>query len=248
MAKHQIGILGYGRFGRIMMRLLASDHEVFFYDVNDNLHQEQSFKPLQDLLKLPVLILAVPINQMETVLKQISAHLSTQTVIDVCSVKIYPTQLMLNYLPEKVNVIATHPMFGPDSYGSQGQKNMMMYPARVSKAIFQQWHDYFLAKDLNVCIMSPEQHDRESAFSQSLTHFLGRVLNEINLQDTDISTEGYRSLLKIVEQTCNDSWELFQDILQYNPYGETMIEQLNAATDNVVHKLKSSNQRGDDGK
>ena len=36
-------------------------------------------------------------------------------IVDVCSVKEYPVQWMRELLPANVSILATHPMFGPDS-------------------------------------------------------------------------------------------------------------------------------------
>ena len=244
MNSDPIGILGYGRFGRVMMRLLSPEHDVFFYDVNEALYQETHFKPLLELLKLPTLILAVPIGRLEKLLQQIGPQIKTKTVIDVCSDKIYPTKWMLQYLPKETNIIATHPMFGPDSYESNN-KNMMMYPVRISAKLFHLWQAYFTGKNIHISLMTPEQHDKETAFSQNLTHFLGRVLGQLTLQDTEVATVGYKSLLKIVQQTCNDSWELFYDMFHYNPYSELMIEKLNIAKNDIVAKLEGEKTHGE---
>ena len=42
-------------------------------------------------------------------------------------------------------------------------------------------------------------------------------------------TEGYKALHKLVNQTCNDTWELFEDIQNYNPYTQKMISELNVS-------------------
>lgn len=35
--------------------------------------------------------------------------------VDVLSVKVFPKQLLLNHLPSEMDILCTHPMFGPDS-------------------------------------------------------------------------------------------------------------------------------------
>lgn len=35
--------------------------------------------------------------------------------VDVLSVKVFPKQLLLNHLPAEMDIVCTHPMFGPDS-------------------------------------------------------------------------------------------------------------------------------------
>ena len=60
--------------------------------------------------------LAVPVPMLGECLAGIAPHLRPgQVVVDVCSVKAGPAALMRRLLPEGVEILATHPMFGPQS-------------------------------------------------------------------------------------------------------------------------------------
>jgi prephenate dehydrogenase len=85
--------------------------------------------------------------------------------------------------------------------------------------------------------MSPEQHDRLAAYSQGVTHYVGRVLRELELEETPIDTQGFKILRSLIDQTCNDSWELFRDLQLYNPYTRDMRERMEAALEIVNAKL-----------
>ena len=74
--------------------------------------------------------------------------------------------------------------------------------------------------------MTPDAHDKGAAMSQGITHFIGRVLSESGISSTKINTLGFNELLGVIEQTCNDSWNLFKDLQNYNPYTAEMIEKL----------------------
>jgi prephenate dehydrogenase len=65
-----------------------------------------------------------------------------------------------------------------------------------------------------------------AASSQGITHFIGRVLSEAGVVSTPINTLGFNDLLAVIEQTCNDSWDLFRDLQKYNPYTNEMIDNL----------------------
>ena len=80
-----------------------------------------------------------------------------------------------------------------------------------------------------VSLEDAEEHDMMAARSQGLTHFVGRVIDDFGTNQTRIDTEGYKALHKLVNQTCNDSWELFEDIQNFNPYTEKMISELNGS-------------------
>ena len=53
-----------------------------------------------------------------------------------------------------------------------------------------------------------------------------RLLAELKLQPTLIDTHGYEKLLEVMGQTCNDSWQLFLDLQNYNPYAPKMRKDL----------------------
>ncbi len=64
--------------------------------------------------------------------------------------------------------------------------------------------------------MSCEEHDRLAASSQFITHTVGRVLGKLDLSDTGINTKGYESLMSLVNNTANDSFDLYYGLFLYN--------------------------------
>ncbi|NBK24364.1 MAG: prephenate dehydrogenase/arogenate dehydrogenase family protein, partial [Spirochaetia bacterium] len=160
-------------------------------------------------------------------------------VMDTCSVKLYPAKLMREKLPKQVQCIATHPMFGPDS-GKNGVEGLpfVICPVNCEQKVLQDWVSEFKRWNLQVLSMSCEQHDREAAWSQGITHFIGRTLSELNLGETELATTGYRTLMTVVEQTCNDPLQLFYDLQRYNPYARQMRMGLKGALDTVMEALK----------
>ena len=84
-----------------------------------------------------------------------------------------------------------------------------------------------------------DEHDRIAASSQGITHFIGRVLDESGVRSTDINTLGFNELLGVIEQTCNDSWDLFSDLQKFNPYTNEMIDNLVATIVNIHKQIKN---------
>ncbi len=52
MITTSIGIIGYGRFGRILKDLFAEDYAIFFYDSDERLQQEPNFKAFNEIIQL----------------------------------------------------------------------------------------------------------------------------------------------------------------------------------------------------
>ena len=236
----QVGIYGLGRFGGFWAAQLARHFTVCAY--SRRLHRPPVGVRMvseRQVLRCPVLILCVAISALEEVVARIAPHLRPHTlVMDTCSIKGFAAQAMERRLSPPVQILATHPMFGPDSArnGVAGQP-IILCPVRISSALLQEWQIRFAAMGLRVMMMTADQHDREAAITQGITHYLGRVLAEMGLSESTISTVGYRKLREIVEQTCNDSLQLFLDLQRYNPFTAEMRERLERALSTVRAQL-----------
>jgi prephenate dehydrogenase len=195
-----------------------------------------------EIATLPAVFLCVAISSLEEVLTRLGDRLTPGTlVMDTCSVKTYPVGLMERILPAGVSILGTHPMFGPDS-GSAGVTGlpMILCPARIGERDLARWRGFFQSLGLAVTVMSPQAHDEEAAFTQGVAHYVGRVLKELGVRPSGIATLGYRKLLEIVEQTCNDPWQLFLDLQRYNPYTRAMRSRLAGAIETVMAAIDDS--------
>ena len=116
----EIGIIGFGRFGKLLTKYLSEDFKVYIFnrsDKNEEIKKTNGIPAsLEEVCKKDVVIPCVPISQFEETLNEIKGLLKENSlIIDVCSVKEYPVEVMKKILPEKTQILATHPMFGPDS-------------------------------------------------------------------------------------------------------------------------------------
>lgn len=240
MKRETIGIIGYGRFGRFWGDLLAPDHRILAADVAGR--GDARLLPTSEVCAASqTIFLCVPINQVEQVVQEIAPHLRPGTVVfDTCSVKVHPAHVLATQLGTRaeLTLIASHPMFGPDSAAS-GVEGLPMVVWRVAgdERIYDEWCAYLRDLGIRTVEMAPDEHDRLAAYSQGVTHYVGRVLSNLDLHPTPIDTQGFTILRSLIEQTCNDSWELFQDLQTYNPYTREMRVRLQAALDEVYRAL-----------
>ena len=196
----------------------------------------------EEACRQKILILAVPISAMRKTLVRIAQNLSPGAlVVDVCSVKEYPVGLMYELLPKQVSILATHPMFGPDSAADslEGRK-IVVCRERVKIKAYQKIIEYLKSKGLVVIETSPEAHDRQIAISLALTHFIGRSLSEFGAVPLDIDTEGYQRLLHVLGVVENDTWQLFEDMNNYNPYAFESRQAFISAVETIHGKLEKS--------
>ena len=223
-----IGIIGYGRFGRLVVQNLSAEFDVVVYTRSsgkaENIREAGGrLVPLKAACRQKLVVLCVPISAMQATLKEIAPLLTEgTTVIDVCSVKTYPTRWMHDLLPDTVEILATHPMFGPDSASKSLRRHkMVLCPERIDPKRYLKIKAWLEGKGLNIIETSADQHDRQIAVSLALTHFIGRSLSEFGAFQLDIDTEGYKRLLHILEVVSNDTWQLFEDMNHYNPYAQS---------------------------
>ncbi len=228
-----VGIIGQGRFGQLLKTLLESDFNVVTYD-----KQIDSPATLTRVLAQETVFIATPIRHLESVIRDIAGKLvEGALVIDVCSVKVHAATIMQHYLPEHVDILATHPLFGPDSYETGKSSTIVCCNIRDQAQRYWHWKRFFEAKNLHVLELSAEEHDRMMAKSQSLTHLLGRGLKAIDAAPTGLDTQGYQQLLRIMTHTCNDSWELFYDLQRYNPFATAQNQQFLEALQDLMQKI-----------
>jgi len=228
-ARETVGIIGFGAFGHLIATHLRAHFTLFAYDpatktrgwddVLGVVHAD-----LESAAACDIVILATPVDQMAAALVAIRDHLRPGAlVLDVGSVKLIPARLMRDLLPDTVEAIGTHPLFGPQSgrYGIAGLK-MAVCPihtplhgrsrARRLAAFVRK------ALKLRVFITTPEAHDQEAAMVQGLTHLIAKVLVQMEPLPTRMTTASFDRLMQAVDMVRYDAAEVFLAIERLNPY------------------------------
>ncbi len=246
----RVGVYGLGRFGSFWASELARHFSVKGYSRSQHRKTPDGVERVSEheIAQTPVLFLCVAISALEEVIGRLSGLLRPGAlVLDTCSIKVYPVSLMERLLPAGVEIMATHPMFGPDSakHGVDGLP-LVLWPVRVSDDTLAYWKRFFGSIGLNIVQMTPEEHDREAAFTQGVTHYIGRVVADLGLRESPIGTLGYQKLLQIAEQTCNDPWQLFVDLQRFNPYTRDMRRMLHESLDRIMGELEGLSSNAQD--
>src|SRR3989344_4616455 len=240
----KIGLIGFGRFGKLIVNHLSDDFEFYVYNKSDKRREIKENDAIPSSLKeacdQDLVIMAVPISELETTLKNIKGLLRKNSiVIDVCSVKEYPVKLMKSILPKNVQILGTHSMFGPDSaYDSLQGRKIVLCRIRMNDKDYSQVKRFLESKQLDIIEASPEQHDMETAKSLVLTHFIGRALIDMKAAALDMDTRAYRDLIRILDTVKNDTWQLFEDMNKHNKYSKAIREGLIKSLNKLNKKLK----------
>jgi chorismate mutase/prephenate dehydrogenase len=170
-----------------------------------------------------VVIVAVPIAATVDVVKEIAPHVRTGAcLMDITSIKRAPLEAMLEAAPEGVDVVGSHPMFGPHGVDFDRQKVVLCKGrgdgsfARVKKL-----YESFGAETIEA---SAEEHDAQMALIQVLVHektmVLGSVLERLKAdlgRSLQFASPIYRTELAMIGRMFSQRAELYADILTVNP-------------------------------
>lgn len=196
---------------------------------------------LEEALRQPYVVPCMPAAPLDTFLRAHGSKIRPGSlVIDVCSVKLKPVKALKRYLPAGVQILATHPLFGPAS-ASGGLKNhkLMFYPVRISDIRLNRIKNFLRAAlGLRLIECAPQQHDQAMAYVLGLSHYIGRTAQIMGLPASPLATKAYEDLLDMKNVQGNDSLELFRSIVLDNPYGTQTLRQFKRAQRQLDKQLK----------
>ncbi len=242
-SKKKLGLIGLGAFGKLAARHLRRHFEVVATDAADRSAEAAAlgigWGSLEDAAGLPFVILAVPVQSFTEVLEGIRGIVRPGALlIDVASVKEVPAREMVRLLPDSVEILGTHPMFGPQSAASglEGHR-VVLCPVRTQRlGAARAFLEEKLGLDVHVC--DPETHDRDIAQTQALAQFVGRALAQLDESTSPVRTPGYNQFREVAETVGEDTWELFTAIQNLNPYAAAMRAELLGHLSDLQDRLR----------
>jgi prephenate dehydrogenase len=166
----------------------------------------------------------------ETVKKIASAVKDGQAIMDICSIKEFPVQVMHENLKRGL-VLGTHPVFGPGSNGVK-HKAYVLTPTRKEEEVYAKEFKKWLEKEeAHVFIMTPQKHDELMSIVLGFTHFLGLAACETLLEQPSfpaskkLAGTTYRMLVTLAESVALETPDLYANV-QTKLAGLSKIEEL----------------------
>lgn len=237
-----VGIVGFGAFGALIARHLAGHCCLLAFDPHP-LRERPADSPvrscdLPEIAHCDVVVLAVPVSCVAEAIRALRPHLQPGTiVIDVGSVKIEPVRTMLAELPSHVEIIGSHPLFGPQSAkdGVAGHR-IAWCPVRGRSA---GRIAAFLRRVLKLDVIrtTPDDHDREMAVVQGLTHLIAKVLVRMEPLPTRMTTKSFDLILHATDMVRHDAPAVYEAIERANPHAAAVRERFFALAEEVRGSL-----------
>ena len=169
-----------------------------------------------------ILVISVPIEHTSDVIREVAPFMKSGSVmIDVTSVKEEPAKTMAEVLPENIEYIPTHPIFGPRTTFLDNQ--VIVLTADRKGKWYEKVYRYLESKNMRIIETTAEKHDFMMSIVQVLTHFsFISTASAIEKLRVDISeTEDYESPIY------NLMIDMIARIVAQNPYLTYNIQAMN---------------------
>ena len=223
---------GSGKMGRWFAGFLLKDgkeivitgrNEKKLREAGEALGVEVTTSNIEAVRNADVVLLSVPIDNFEEIVKQLQPHLRTsQVVIDITSIKVFPVETMHKYIKAGV-VLGAHPVFGPGARDIVNQNFVLTPTGEKETALAQKIKEYLEARGGRVSLMTPQEHDEMMAVILGLSHFIAIVSADTLLtldrfrQMEAISGTTYKVLVMLIESVISEDSELYASLQMHLP-------------------------------
>ena len=254
----RIAIIGAGRMGRWFAKFFLE--QGFTVVVSDK--DREKLQTLKDELNVEVannvkavesadrILICVPINNFENVVRRISTHIQPwQEVMDICSVKEMPVNIMHKYIKNAVS-LGTHPMFGPGAKSIKNQNFILTPTSTKERALARKIGRWLESKGAKVFFMHPHEHDIIMSIVIGLPYLLSYITYDTILSHgylsraKNVSGVSYKLLSTIMEALISEDAELIADIQtelqEINKLGELLLEKTKEWLKIVKKKQKTT--------
>jgi prephenate dehydrogenase (NADP+) len=250
----KIGFIGLGGMGQFFKnQLMQAGHECFGFDPVVS-SSEPNVEGL--IQKSDIVLFSVPIHKVAEVVRECGQHFrGGQIILSQSGVKTIEHEAFQKYLDKDVALFLIHAMHGP----SVSAKGEVLLKIKVNASVEQEQVVNELLKGFQYKLYdleSAEQHDKETADTQALTHlcFLSMGLTWKNMNcypwETDVYSGGLDNLKALLTlRIFAGQGHVYADLATLNPYvkdyAKTYLQQVDrllgmdqASADGVTCDLK----------
>ncbi len=187
--KKKIAIIGAeGQMGKWFSKyFLEKDFDIIGYDsekeiLNKSVTKAQSL--VGAILTADYVILCIPVKRTPETIRLIAKEMKRDSyLIDISSLKT-KTAAALSKIPDKVNPICIHPMFGPGTKKLKGQ-NIISIPIRDAKKEMAVTKSLF--EEANFVQIDATEHDKKIAMVLGMPHLVNLALANIFAKEENFS-------------------------------------------------------------
>ncbi|WP_456428105.1 prephenate dehydrogenase [Nitratifractor sp.] len=231
----KVGIVGLGLMGgsfALALRACYNEVEILGYDHNDQ-HCIEALEThivdkitdeLEDFADLDLIVLAIPVDGIVSIIKNLTFLSEKTTVMDFGSTK----KVIVDSVPESIrkNFIAAHPMTGTEKSGpsaafSDLYRGKVVVLCNVEESGETQQKlakKIFTDLGMKIFYMDAQEHDRHAAFISHMPHAMSYALaNAVMKQENPkaiiaLAGGGFRDMSRIAKS----SPDMWTDVFRQN--------------------------------
>jgi len=197
-----------------------------------------------------VVVVTVPIRKTPDVIKEVAPKVREGGLLmDLTSVKKEPVKLMKEYSSDGVEVIGTHPVFGPSVPGIEGQVFVLTPDSRGEW--FHWLKDLLVKNKAKLIDARPEEHDEVMGVVQGLTHFTYISIAK-TFMDLDFDVAGsrrfsspvYDLMLDMIGRIIGQDPRLYAEIQMNNPRIPKIHDAYLEAAGELSRMVKEKDEEG----
>lgn len=181
-----------------------------------------------------IIIFSVPIEYMVKTIQEVAPHAPAGSLLmDVASIKTESSEALEKYAPPDVEIIPSHPMFGPRVPTLKRQIIVLTPIENRSDNWLPRIKDFLNGHDCEIVITTPQEHDKYMSIVQGLTHFsfisLASSIKKLNInvkKSRNFSSPVYSLMMDMVSR-----------VIYQNPYLYYSIQKNNKETENARQTL-----------
>lgn len=197
-----------------------------------------------------VVIISVPIHATPNIIKELAPLMKPGSLLmDVTSVKEESSQLMEQYAAEGVEVVPSHPMFGPRIRSLDGQ--VVVLTPSVDGSWYTKVYKFLELENARIIVTTPEIHDRMMSIVQGLTHFAYvSIAATIDRLDIDIKESRkfaspiYNLMLDTIARITAQNPYLVYSIQTSNKYIKDAHETFNGTFNELKNMIADGDEEG----
>jgi prephenate dehydrogenase len=163
-------------------------------------------------------LICVSISSFEETVKKIALSIHKgQPIMDICSIKQYPVDVMHRYLKDALT-LGTHPVFGPGSSGVAHKAYVLTPTNKEEEAYAKEFQKWLEEEQAHVFIMTPQKHDELMSIVLGFPHFLGLAACETLLEQPayaeskKLAGTTYRMLFTLAEAVAMETPDLYANV------------------------------------
>lgn len=195
-----------------------------------------------------IVIISVPIDATSSTIKEIAPTMKKGSLLmDVTSVKEEPAKIMYECASPDVEVLPTHPMFGPRIRSLDGQV-VVMAPLEKGKW-YNKIYKFLENENARILVTTPKKHDQMMSIVQGLTHFayisIAATIEKLDVdvkESRDFASPIYNLMVDMIARIVAQNPYLFYSIQAHNKYTKKTHETFISTYKNLMEMISEQNK------